>query len=55
MPCNMKNKVAGVHMRMVKIMQVLGSFEIKICNKLSLGGRLRGSMKKKAICKRMNN
>ena len=35
-------------------MQVWGSYEIKKCNKLSLGGSLRGSMKNKAICKRMN-
>ena len=31
---------------MVKIMQVRGSYEVKRCNKLSLGGSLRGSIKK---------
>ena len=51
----MKNKALGILVRMVKIIQVGGSYEIKRCNKLSLGGSSRGSMKKKAICKRMNN
>ena len=54
-PCNMKNKALGVLVRMVKIMQVWGSSMIKRCNKLSLGGSLRGSVKKKTIYKMMNN
>ena len=37
----MKNKALGVLVRMVKIMQVWGSYEIKRCNKLSLGGKLK--------------
>ena len=44
----MKNKALGVLVRMVKIMQVWGSYEIKkICNKLSLGGKLKRPIKKK--------
>ena len=43
----MKNKALGVLVSMEKIMQVLGSYKIKRCNKLSLGGSLRDSMKKK--------
>ena len=34
----MKNKALGVLVKMVKIMQVWGSFGIKRCNKLSRGG-----------------
>ena len=47
----MKNKALGVLVRMVKIMQVWGSSVIKRCNKLSLGGSLRGSIKKKGNMK----
>ena len=50
----MKNKAIGVLVRMVKIMQVLGSYVIKRCNKLSLRGKLRRSMVKNVICKGMN-
>ena len=42
----MKNKTFGVIVKMVRIMKVWGSYVLKRCNKLSLGGSLRGSIEK---------
>ena len=47
----LKNKALGVLVRMVKIMQVWGRYEIKIFE----GKLKRLNEKNKAICKRMNN
>ena len=41
-----KNEALGVLVKMMKIMQVWGSYVIKRGKELSLGGRLRGSIEK---------